>query len=579
MSLATPTFTRRMIGMSPRVFLLYNMAQISILVAPVALMLIEQRIFNLLGLATQWHSIWWVMLGYVGIMVVKLTATLLVAWSDVTFRYRIIGALQANALIATLRRPGAVPLPVSALEAINRLRDDVDEVADFPLWIPEVIGTSLAAGVAFALMYHIDAWLSITVAIPLVLLGVIARLLWGRYLHYRYAAGAIDDRYSSQLGSIIAAAQTLKLTASVPYALQRLHALGGERRRINVWGNALHGALAMAVDVGMAATSGVVLWYGSQAIARGDWGVGDLLLLLSGIGVIGWWPNVIATFIGDYAQQRVSIDRLQAFAPEHAEALIERRQWWRADAPDAPPFAPVILPPLRTLSLHQVSYRHDHEHHGIHDVSLQIPAGSVTVIVGATGSGRSTLLNLIAGLLPPQQGVMTWNDEPVTQLGAPSVMTTTQVPFLLSDTLRTNITLGRAVSADELARAVTLAQLDSDSAQLPQGLDTVVGPRGVRLSGGQRQRVAFARMLLHTAELWVLDDVTSAVDGPTEAALWAAIRQAHHGAIVTTSHRRFLLQQADQIVFLAHGRIQAIGTLETLLREQVLMQELWAEMR
>jgi len=579
MTVPTPTFTRRMIGMSPRVFFLYNIAQISILVAPVALMLIEQRIFNLLGLATSWQSIWWVMLGYVGIMVGKLAATLLVAWSDVTFRYRIIGALQANTLIATLRRPGAVPLPVSALEAINRLRDDVDEVADFPLWIPEVIGTTLAAGVAFALMYHIDAKLSITVAMPLVLLGVVARLLWSRYLHYRYAAGAIDDRYSSQLGSIVAAAQTLKLTASAPYALQRLHRLGDERRHINVRGVALHGALTMAVDVGMAATGGIVLWYGSQAIAQGVWGVGDLLLLLSGIGVIGWWPNVIATFIGDYAQQRVSIDRLQAFAPEHAEALIERRQWWRADALDAPAFTPVVLPPLQQLSLHQVSYTHDAHQHGIHDVSLHIPAGSVTVIVGATGSGRSTLLNLIAGLLPPQQGSMTWNGEQVAQLGAPAVMTTTQVPFLLSDTLRSNITFGRVVDDTALAHAVTLAQLDSDIAQLPQGLDTVVGPRGVRLSGGQRQRVAFARLLLHQAELWVLDDVTSAVDGHTEGALWEAIRQAHQGAIVTTSHRRFLLQKADQIVLLAQGRIQAVGSLEALLREHSLMRDLWAEMR
>ncbi len=579
MTLTTPTFTRRMIGMSPRVFLLYNIAQISILVAPVALMLIEQRIFNLLGLATSWQSIWWVMLGYVGVMGVKLVATLLVAWSDVTFRYRVIGALQANALIATLRRPGAVPLPVSALEAINRLRDDVDEVADFPLWIPEVIGTSLAAGVAFALMYHIDTRLSITVAIPLVLLGIVARLLWSWYLRYRYAAGAIDDRYSSQLGSIIAAAQTLKLTASVPYALQRLHALGTERRRINVRGIALHGALAMAVDVGMAATGGVVLWYGSQAIARGEWGVGDLLLLLSGIGVIGWWPNVIATFIGDYAQQRVSIDRLRAFAPEHAATLIEHRRWWHPASPDTPVFAPVELPPLQSLTLHQVQYTHDEQQHGIRDVSLHIPAGSVTVIVGATGSGRSTLLNLIAGLLPPQQGSILWNGERIAQLGAPAVMATTQVPFLLSDTLRTNITLGRVISDAELTHAVALAQLDSDIAQLPQGLDTVVGPRGVRLSGGQRQRVAFARLLLQQAQLWVLDDVTSAVDSHTEAALWQAIRRTHRGAIVTTSHRRFLLQQADQIVLLANGRVTAIGKLEALLSEQALMRDLWAEMR
>jgi ATP-binding cassette subfamily B protein len=232
------------------------------------------------------------------------------------------------------------------------------------------------------------------------------------------------------------------------------------------------------------------------------------------------------------------------------------------------------LPPLHQLRLEQVGYRYGTSA-GIAGVSLTINQGTLTVITGRVGSGKSTLLNLVSGLLAPQAGQVFWNEQPLTKLGAPDIVATTQIPFLVSDTLQDNILLG--ADPQHLDAVIRDCALDVDIAQLPDGRATVVGPRGVRLSGGQRQRVALARALLRNAQILVLDDISSAVDVTTEAQLWQAIRHSGSGTIVAASHRPALLQQADQIVLVDAGQVVAIGTLAHVRASQPLMQAIWHE--
>lgn len=305
---------------------------------------------------------------------------------------------------------------------------------------------------------------------------------------------------------------------------------------------------------------------------RGTIGVGDLLLLTSGLSVIVWLPNVIATFLGDYAQQTVSINRLVAFMPEAPHNLIRTWRWWQ-HSPQTPPVS-IAVPPLQRLRLQQVSYRYG-DTTGIHGATLTIARGTLTVITGKVGSGKSTLLNLVSGLLAPQTGQMFWNEEPIQRVGAPDIIATTQIPFLVSDTLAHNILLG--ADPRHLDAVIRDCALDLDIAQLPDGKATVVGPRGVRLSGGQRQRVALARALLRNAQILVLDDISSAVDVTTEAQLWQTLRRYGSGTIVASSHRPTLMQQADQIVLVDAGGVVALGRLDELLATQPLMQEIWHE--
>ena len=215
-------------------------------------------------------------------------------------------------------------------------------------------------------------------------------------------------------------------------------------------------------------------------------------------------------------------------------------------------------------------------------VDLTIRHGEFVGICGPTGGGKSTLIDLLVGLLQPSSGSISVDGIPLgrrplwwwDQIGVVS-----QQVFLIDDTLRNNIAFGDAVRGEvdeeRLARCVERAQLGPVVAQLPSGLETIVGERGVRLSGGQRQRVAIARALYREPEVLVLDEGTSALDGATERAIVAAIDDATNGrTLIAIAHRISTIRNADRIIVVADGRIQDVGTHDELLARNELFQAL-----
>ena len=189
-------------------------------------------------------------------------------------------------------------------------------------------------------------------------------------------------------------------------------------------------------------------------------------------------------------------------------------------------------------------------HRRIENVNLSLPRGSFTVITGRIGSGKSTLVRVLLGLLPKDAGEIVWNgarvDDPAAFFRPPRCAYTSQVPRLFSDTLRDNILMGLPEDRVDLSEAIRLAVLEEDVAALTNGLDTVVGPRGVRLSGGQVQRAAAARMFVREPELLVFDDLSSALDVETERTLWERLANACGFAppltCLVVSHRRAALE-------------------------------------
>jgi len=215
-------------------------------------------------------------------------------------------------------------------------------------------------------------------------------------------------------------------------------------------------------------------------------------------------------------------------------------------------------------------------------VNITIPSNQVIGLVGASGSGKSTAIDLLLGLIQPQQGNLMVDDHPLTEENRRawqnSLGFVPQSIFLADSSIRENIAFGlppEAIDEGKVNRAATMAHLDELLAELPQGLGTTVGERGVQLSGGQRQRIGIARALYHDAEVLVLDEATSALDGITEKLIMDAIHDfSGKKTIIMIAHRLATVRQCDSIYLLQSGKIADHGTYHELIKRSDLFKRM-----
>ncbi|WP_442875037.1 ABC transporter ATP-binding protein [Actinoplanes sp. NBC_00393] len=230
------------------------------------------------------------------------------------------------------------------------------------------------------------------------------------------------------------------------------------------------------------------------------------------------------------------------------------------------------------LRFEQVDFRYADGPPVLRDVTFTVPAGKTVALVGATGSGKSTIASLAVRLVDPEAGHVAIDEVKLPDLSGAALAGATalvpQVPFVFDDTVRGNIALDRpGIGDDEVWKSLRLAQADGFVGGLPEKLDTAVGERGTSLSGGQRQRLTLARALAGRPRLLVLDDATSAVDPRVEAAILDALRHAGT-SILVVAYRRATIALADEVVYLHQGRVVATGTHTELMAAQPGYREL-----
>ncbi|EKO5170710.1 ABC transporter ATP-binding protein [Vibrio vulnificus] len=236
------------------------------------------------------------------------------------------------------------------------------------------------------------------------------------------------------------------------------------------------------------------------------------------------------------------------------------------------------------VSVENVSFSYNNETTVLNQLNLRIPAGKKVALVGASGGGKSTLIQLLIGVYRQDSGVIRYNNESSDDIGfeliREKIAVVLQQPILFNDSLRHNLTLGGNYDESALWQALEIAQLQDVISQLTAGLDTQVGRNGIRLSGGQRQRLAIARMVLSDPQFVILDEATSALDTATEAALHRALNEYLKGkTTLIVAHRLSAVKQADLIYVLEDGQVTQSGTHSELVEQDGLYQTLYGSVQ
>ena len=300
-----------------------------------------------------------------------------------------------------------------------------------------------------------------------------------------------------------------------------------------------------------------VLAVGAMRLSGGAIGSGDLVQVAYLFTLLAFPIRALGWVLAELPRSVVGWQRVQAVLDATGSMDYGTRE---AAAQEAGPAA---------LEVRGVSYAYG-EAEVLHDVAFEVPAGRTVAIVGPTGAGKSTLVQLLVRLVDPDRGAVLLDGADLRELAygavASSAALVPQQTFLFDDTVRGNVALNLDTPDEDVWAALRLAQADGFVARLPEGLDTRVGERGASLSGGQRQRVALARAVVRRPRLLVLDDATSSVDPQVEAKILYGLRDAAEAStVVVVAYRMATIALADEVVYLDHGRVVDRGPHEELI--------------
>ncbi|TFE25961.1 ABC transporter ATP-binding protein [Cohnella luojiensis] len=582
--MSTFAYMWRLISYRPIWYILNAIVWTGIYLMPIVPGLLTKEFFDsLAGQSTMGYGVWGLIALLLGFALARSASIYIGFITDVNFRFRMGMLLRRNLLEHILKEPGARAIPCSPGEAISHFRDDVDQSEEAISWSVDVFGMTCFAAVSCFILVRIDAQMTVLVFLPLVVVVIAAQLATTRLQKYRAASRESTSKVTGAISEMFGSVQAIQVAGAEERVAARFRELNDNRRKMMVKDKLMTEVLDSVFSNTVNLGTGLILLLAGQKMRGGEFTVGDFSLFVYYLTFVTTFISNFGRFLTFFKQMAVALLRLTNIlqgAPAHVLTASNSLHLGDKRTGGGKTNDLRVSDRLDWLEAEGLTYRYPETGRGIEGVDLSLARGSFTVVTGPIGSGKTTLVRTLLGLLPQDEGAIRWNGQVVRDAGSffvpPRSAYTAQVPRLYSDTLRENILLGQPDQADQLSRALHTAVLDEDVGHLQNGLDTVIGPRGVKLSGGQAQRTAAARMLVRDAELYVFDDLSSALDVETEQKLWTRLfGDRGEATCLVVSHRKAALARADHIIVMRDGRIEAEGTAESLLASNEAFRKLW----
>ncbi len=436
--------------------------------------------------------------------------------------------------------------------------------------ISNLMNTIVAFTVTITFMLTIDIQLTLYAAIILPMITVVF-IVVGRQIEHRYKA--VQDQFgevSAHAQENLSGIRIIKAYRQEDHELEAFRAANHKYMRLSISYARIYAILWPAMFFLAGIASVILLWRGGLDVIHGRISLGQLVQFMGYLAQLTW-PMIAFGWVVNLFQQgsasMIRINEVMHHTPTIADTVKTGEKQTE-----------LIL--KGKVEFHHVTFSYG-EHEVLHDINIKVEAGSSLAIVGPTGSGKSTLVNLIPRLFDVDQGQLLIDDIDVREIPLASLRHQTgfvpQETFLFSIPLSENIGFGvQSLSEQRMQEVMEFAQLGKDVNDFPQGTATMVGERGVTLSGGQKQRTALARAIAKDPAILILDDAMSSVDTHTEAEILGHLRNVMQGrTTIVISHRCSTVKNLDHIIVLDEGRVVEEGNHEKLLQEHGLYAEMY----
>jgi ATP-binding cassette, subfamily B, putative efflux pump len=477
-------------------------------------------------------------------------------------------SVEAQRLISVLRaqmHEHIIRIPIAFFDnnktgaLVSRIMNDVEGVRNLVgTGLVQLVGGTLTAAVALALLIRINAQMTLFAFLPLIIFGAISMKAFAYIRPVFRRRGAIYAEVTGRLTESIGGIRVIKGFHAEPQEF-RVFEAGVDRVFENVRESLTATSLVTSLaTLLMGLTSVVIMAVGGTLIIKGQMTVGDFVAFSLYLAFLVA-PIVQMSNIGTQMTEAFAgLDRMQEILGLEREGEEAGRH--------------VVLESVRgDIAFENVSFSYEAGKEVLKDVSFEARQGTITALVGSSGSGKTTVASLVASFRMPTQGIVRIDGHDLSTIKLDSYRNhlgvVLQDEFLFEGTIAENILFARPdASKDRLLDAVTAAYVKEFTDRFENGLDTLIGERGVKLSGGQRQRVSIARALLADPRILILDEATSSLDTESEAYIQQSFGRLMAGrTTIVIAHRLSTIRRADQILVLENGRIVERGTHDELI--------------